>query len=392
MRKHFITHVVLLLIILGIVSYMPVYAQPSVSAQAAIVTEISSGRVLFSKNSDVQLPMASTTKIMTALVATEAAGDRLDEVIEISASAAGVEGSSMYLEQGEKMTLRELLYGLMLSSGNDAAVAIAEHIGGSVSDFVALMNEKATELGLTNTRFANPNGLPDESHYSSAHDMAKMTEYAIKNPDFAEIVKTKSYSISGEGKAYPRTLTNHNRLLRMYDGCIGVKTGFTKAAGRCLVSCAERDGMTLVCVTLNAPSDWNDHSAMLDFGFENYNMVQLTDTETPLCTAEIDGSYNVPIPVYASREIFFPLSEGETLIPEIQLFPHLSAPIEQGECVGKISFLPSGNIKLSADAIAGAEAPLIIRSDAQSPSIVSGFGKKLADNLHTIFSKWLKLL
>lgn len=279
---------VLSVIIFAVTLHTPVSAEPSVSAQAAVMTEVSSGKILYSKNADKVLPMASTTKIMTALVAVEAAGDRLDEVVEISDSAAGVEGSSMYLEKGEKMTLRELLYGLMLSSGNDAAVAIAENIGGSVEGFVDMMNQKAAEMGLTSTHFVNPNGLPDESHYSSANDMAKMTCHAMKNPDFAEIVGTKSYNISGEGKSYPRTLSNHNKLLRMYEGCIGVKTGFTKAAGRCLVSCAERDGLMLVCVTLNAPDDWNDHTLMFNYGFENFTAEDFMPPEPELPKATVE--------------------------------------------------------------------------------------------------------
>lgn len=193
-----------------------------------IVLEKDSGRVLYQKNAEKQMPMASTTKIMTAIVALEQ-GDPAAQV-QISPAAAGVEGSSMYLETGEKLTLEELLYGLMLSSGNDAAVAIAEHFGGTEA-FVGLMNQKAQEIGANNTHFANPNGLPDDTHYSTSHDMATITAYGLKNPKFAEIVATKSYQIAGEGKAYTRTLTNHNKLLNICEGCIGVKTGFTKAAG-----------------------------------------------------------------------------------------------------------------------------------------------------------------
>jgi len=196
------------------------------------------------------------------------------------------------------MTIRELLYGLMLSSGNDAAVAIGESIGGSIDAFVELMNKKAVEIGANNTHFANPNGLPNQEHYSTAEDMAKITAYGMSNSAFADIVSTKSYKIQGEGKAYPRVLSNHNKLLSMYEGCIGVKTGFTKAAGRCLVSGAERNGMTLICVTLNAPDDWNDHKKMFDYGFEKYNMTTLRSCEEPLCAAEVLGSKAGAVPVY----------------------------------------------------------------------------------------------
>ncbi|MBQ3573353.1 MAG: D-alanyl-D-alanine carboxypeptidase, partial [Clostridia bacterium] len=204
---------------------LDVFAEPSVSAHSAILIEKNSGRVLYAKNPDERLPMASTTKIMTSICAIESGNVSLDQTLEISASAAGVEGSSMYLESGEKMTLRELLYGLMLSSGNDAAVAIAECISGDKEKFAELMNKKAEEIGAANTHFTNPNGLPDENHYSTAHDMAKLTAYAMQNQSFAEIVSTKSFKIAGEGKAYPRVLSNHNKLLSMYEGCIGVKTG-----------------------------------------------------------------------------------------------------------------------------------------------------------------------
>ncbi len=356
---------------------------PAVSAQAAIVTELVSGRVLYSKNAETRLPMASTTKIMTALVALEEKGDKIDEVFEISDAAAGVEGSSMYLEKGEKMTLRELLYGLMLSSGNDAAVAVSEAVAGSVDAFVDLMNDKAKEIGLKNTAFANPNGLPDDSHYSSAADMARLTEAAMKNEVFAQIVGTKSFTVSGDGKAYPRTLTNHNKLLSMYDGCIGVKTGFTKAAGRCLVSAAQRDGMTLICVTLNAPSDWSDHSALYDYGFENYTLTELEDRNLPVAVIEVENSYDGATPVYIEDGVSFPLKEGEEICRTVELYDDISAPISSREKVGRIIF------EYGADKKEITEADLIVRSDIRAVSISDSIGRMLAEGLKTIFSRWV---
>lgn len=366
-------------------------AAPTVSAQSAIVIEKNSGRVLYSKNAEQRLPMASTTKIITAITALEAESCDIDATIEISASAAGVEGSSMYLETGEKMTLRELLYGLMLSSGNDAAVAIAEHTAGSAESFAELMNQKAQAVGANSSHFTNPNGLPDDNHYSTAADMARITAYAMKNDVFAEIVRTKNYKITGEGKAYQRTLTNHNKLLSMYDGCIGVKTGFTKAAGRCLVSAAERDGMTLICVTLNAPSDWSDHAAMLDYGFENYTYTRLADTETPVCAAEVDGSDAGAIPIYPECEICYPLAEGEKCTTETELYPELCAPIAQGEAVGKISVILNGKKTDSAALVAGGEAELVVKTEIETASAAKNFGQKLLERLGAFFGSWLNV-
>lgn len=356
---------------------------PAVSAQAVIVTELTSGRVLYSKNAEARLPMASTTKIMTALVALEEKENEIDRVFEISAAAAGVEGSSMYLEKGEKMTLRELLYGLMLSSGNDAAVAVSEAVAESTDAFVGLMNDKAREIGLMNTSFENPNGLPDENHYSSAADMARLTEAAMKNEVFAQIVGTKSYTVSGDGKAYPRTLTNHNKLLSMYDGCIGVKTGFTKAAGRCLVSAAKRDGMTLICVTLNAPSDWSDHSALYDYVFENYKLTELTERDLPVAVIEAENSYEGAIPVYVDENVFFPLKEGEEVCYRTEIDKCVFAPLSKGEKVGRIIF------EYGADRKEIAEADLVVRSDVQAVSITDSIGRMLAERLKNIFSRWI---
>ena len=311
------------------------FAAPSVSAQAALVLEQSTGRVLYEKNADSKLPMASTTKIITALVALENA-EQLDEPFKISATAAGVEGSSMYLEAGETMTLRELLYGLMLSSGNDAAVAIAERFGG-IDTFVTLMNQKAKELGANNTHFTNPNGLPDENHYSSARDMATLTAYAMNNPAFCEIVSTKTFTVSGEGKSYPRTLSNHNKLLRLCEGCIGVKTGFTKAAGRCLVSAAKRENMTLICVTLNAPDDWNDHQNLYKDLFVRYHLTPILHTGLCLDSISIENSETTTLPVTPTEDFSYPLTDKETCTTELSLSPPLSAPVADKTDAGTVT-------------------------------------------------------
>ncbi len=258
---------------------------PSVSARAAALLDAESGRVLYEKNALARLPMASTTKIMTALVALEAAA--LDTVIAVPSDAVGVEGSSVYLTVGERLTLEELLYAVLLSSANDAATAVAIALGGSVEGFSSMMNAAAARLGLADTNFQNPHGLDAEGHYTSALDLARLTAYALKNSDFRRIVSTYKHEISG--LSGNRLLVNHNRLLKSYDGCIGVKTGFTKRTGRCLVSAAERGGLTLVAVTLNDGNDWRDHTAMLDYGFAFFERTTLVQTGQPMATLPIVG-------------------------------------------------------------------------------------------------------
>ena len=228
-----------------------------VSAAAAVLMDADSGRLLYEKNGEKRMLIASTTKLMTALVALEQGG--LQQEITVTGGHMA-EGSSMYLRPGEKLTLETLLYGLLLSSGNDAALAVTECMGGAVP-FVARMNEKAAELGMENTHFANPNGLDDEAHYSTAEDMAKLAAAAMDDPVLRRVASTKTARIGG------RTLTNHNKLLSRVEGCVGLKTGYTRAAGRTLVSCAERDGVRLVAVTLQDGDDWNDHASLYEQGF-----------------------------------------------------------------------------------------------------------------------------
>lgn len=230
----------------------------STSASSAILMDVDSGRVLYEQNADAKMLIASTTKILTALVAIRE-GD-LNDVVTVSREAAYTEGSSMYLKVGEKLTLETLLYGLLLCSGNDAALALTECAGG-LTPFVALMNEKASALGMAHTSFANPNGLDADGHYSTARDMAVLAAAAVENPTFRRICSSRSVTIG------QRTMENHNRLLRQVEGCVGLKTGYTQAAGRTLVSCTERDGCRLVAVTLQDGNDWADHAALYDYGF-----------------------------------------------------------------------------------------------------------------------------
>ena len=232
--------------------------QPAVSAESSILMDGSTGEVLFEKRADQQMRIASTTKIMSALVALEHAGPQ--DIITVK-DIHMTEGSSMYLHPGERVTVEELLYGLLLSSGNDAALALADGCCGSLAQFVNEMNEKARSIGMNHTSFANPSGLDDENHYSTARDMAKLACYALHNPTLVRIASTRD-AVAGN-----RNMHNHNRLLSSVDGCFGLKTGYTKAAGRTLVSCAVRAGRPLVAVTLNDSDDWRDHSALYHYGF-----------------------------------------------------------------------------------------------------------------------------
>jgi serine-type D-Ala-D-Ala carboxypeptidase (penicillin-binding protein 5/6) len=248
-------------------------SNPPVSARAAAVIDVETGRILYEKSGNTQMRIASLTKIMTAIVAIEEG--KLNDVVEVPSHAVGTEGSSIYLRHGEKLTLEQLLYGLMLRSGNDAAVTIAEHVGGSVPGFVQLMNEKAAYLGLSNSHFANPHGLDQKDHYSTADDLAKLTAYALHNEEFRKIVGTKTKTIPQEGQSWDRKLMNKNKMLVFYEGADGVKTGYTKLAKRCLVSSATRDGRQIAVVTLNDPNDWQDHAMLLDYGFKRFDRVQL---------------------------------------------------------------------------------------------------------------------
>ncbi len=387
-RRYIVRVTTLILCFLYIQGMSFAYALPSCSARSAILIEKTTGRVLYAKNPDEKLPMASTTKIMTAICAIER--ENAERIVEISERASGVEGSSMYLETGEKMTVKELVYGLMLSSGNDAAVAIAESIAGEVDAFVDIMNKKAAEIGMASTHFMNPNGLPDDGHYSTARDMAKITAYALSDPVFAEVVSTKSYKITGEGKAYPRTLTNHNKLLKMYDGCVGVKTGFTKVAGRCLVSAATRDGMTLIAVTLNAPNDWQDHTEMFNYGFENYKYTKVASKDFPISAIEIDGSLSEIIPVYPSDDVYLPLKDGERAVEKKEVLKGLSAPLKSGEAVGRfVCYVSEENEQRASDI--SAEAKLVLRSDIKSASYIKKIGVGMGESVKKIFGGWLSL-
>ena len=327
-----------------------------ISAAAAVLMDAGTGRVLYEKDSRTPRLIASTTKLMTALVALES-GHRLEEVVTVAP-----EGSSIYLRPGEEITLEALLYGLLLRSGNDAALAIAGHCGGTVEEFVSQMNEKARVLGMTDTGFANPNGLDAEGHCSSARDMAILARACLENEELAKIAATKSITLG------TRTFTNHNKLLWRYEGCVGLKTGYTEKAGRTLVSAAKRDGMTLICVTLNAPSDWADHAALFDWGFANYQARPLSQTGARAGQLPVSGGLSPVCPVELGADLTAALAPGETVETAWELSEAvLTAPVSAGTQVGEIVYY------VNSDELA--RVPLITGRSVSDISAPKGGGR-----------------
>ncbi len=303
-----------------------------ISAHSAILFEPITNKIIYEKNSNSKMSLASTTKIVSAITALE--NGNLDDIVTTSKYAAEIEGSSIWLEEGEKQTLENLLYGMMLSSGNDAAIAVAEHIGGNCENFAKLMNQTAKLSGANNSNFTNPSGLHDENHYTTAYDLAKITAYAYKNELFRKIVATKEYKIPWEGHQWGRTLKNHNKLLNMYDGCIGVKTGFTKKSGRCLVSSAERNGVQLITVTLNAPDDWNDHIKMLNLGFESIKNEKILSKEQCEKNINIQNGVKKTIKCGIKEDIYIPLSNNDKPTIKYHIPEEIMAPVNKHDVVG----------------------------------------------------------
>ncbi len=338
-----------------------------VSARSAVLYEPETGTVLYSKAMDEKREIASTTKIMTAVVALE----NLDtsEIVTVPRSCTGIEGTSMYLKENEKVSVEDLLYGLLLQSGNDAAVVLAFHAGGGKPEkFVEMMNETARKIGMENTQFKNPNGLPQEGHYSTARDMALLSAYAMKIPKFAEIVSTKSKSVAG------RLLSNHNKLLRMYDGADGIKTGFTKAAGRCLVSSAMRGNMRLIAVTLNAPDDWDDHMNMFNFGFQNYSLAERSQKGEEIEKVTVVGGLGESISAVTAGDFSLLLrsEEAERVEKRVMLPRFLYAPVSRGDVVGRIEYILDGKI---IDEVS------IVSSDTVEPKKKEGFFERILNYL-----------
>lgn len=311
--------------LLAAVLLLPVRVN-AISAGSAVLMDAKTGRILYEKDPHNRHLIASTTKIMTALIVCEQC-NVLDRM-RVPKEAVGIEGSSMYLREGEVLTVQELLYGLMLHSGNDAAVALAIYCGGTVEGFVELMNDKARTLGLSNTHFANPNGLDHPEHYSTAYDLAALAAYAMENPIFSKTVSTKTLTLG------QRSMKNHNKLLWTVEGADGVKTGFTRAAGRVLVSSAVREGRRLIAVTIRDPNDWQDHKAMLDQGFRNYQLKQLVSSGQQLGERFVINGTEDSVAVFATADFYYPVMADEQISVILSAPEFAYAPVSAGAEAG----------------------------------------------------------
>ena len=327
-------------------AFLPVFGisanaagEVSVSAQSAVLMCANNGEVLFAKNENKRLSMASTTKIMTSLIAVEAAVPELE--ITVTKEMVSVEGTSMGLVPGDSVSMRELIYGMLLQSGNDAANTVAYVLGGSPEGFAKLMNERAAKIGMKNTNFVTASGLDDKNHYSTAYDMALLACESISNPEFADICSKKIARLTYGNPPYARTLTNHNRLLWSYDGAVGIKTGFTKKSGRCLVSAAERGGVTLVAVTLNAPNDWNDHISMFEYGFSKCRGALLS-CDLSKTALSVAGGVKSSAAVRLAYEPSW--LEGESCGCRLLIRPFEYAPVSEGDIVGTAVFFSGDRI------------------------------------------------
>lgn len=323
----------------------------AVSARAAVVIDAQTGEIVYSLNSSQKLPMASTTKIMTTLLLLES-GD-LDSEFVIDERALLTEGSSMNLCLGDEVTKRELCYGMMLPSGNDAANASALKLAGEYEAFGEMMNSRARKIGMKNTNFVTPSGLHDPNHYSTAYDMALLAREALKNEDFREICSTRSIVLSSENWSCDKYLTNTNKLLKKYPGCIGIKTGFTDEAGRCLVSAAEKDGVALICVTLHDPDDWNDHTELLNDGFR---LVKKVPIENASADFEVNIAGGVADTIKCKPESTPYISSVRGKVPEtaerIFLPEFVYAPVKAGDRVGYAEYLLDGEAVFRTEIIA----------------------------------------
>lgn len=352
--------------------------KPSVSAAGAVLISADTGEILYSVNCDKKLPMASTTKIMTTLLCLESGN--LYEEFTVDSEAIKVEGSSMGLQEGDIVTKYALCCGMLLPSGNDAANAAAVKIAGSIEAFADMMNERAREIGLSRTYFVTPSGLDGEGHGSSAYDMAMLAREALKNETFREICSSESIKLSFGNPPYDRWLTNTNKLLTMYDGVFGVKTGFTDEAGRCLVSACERDGKSLICVTLNDKNDWNDHIAMYEYGFSTARNVEIPipqQYELDLVGAEEDriiltaDEKPVTVTVYEY--------DKEDFSFEVLSSPFVYAPVKAGEQLAQLRILCDGReVKC---------VPLMAAADCTIKAVHDENNQKKDNFFITIFKK-----
>ncbi|MBE6616829.1 MAG: D-alanyl-D-alanine carboxypeptidase [Ruminococcaceae bacterium] len=340
-----------------------------VSARSAVLIEADTGDVIYNKHADERMSMASTTKIMTALVAIEN-GD-LSKEVSVAEEACGIEGSSIYLTPGEVLTLEDLLYAVMLESANDAAAAVAYEIAGGIEPFADLMNETAARLGLLGTHFTNPHGLDEADHYTTALDLARLAAYALENEQFKTIVSTYKKQIPLSGDEGTRVLVNHNKLLRLSEDVIGVKTGFTKHSGRCLVSAAERDGVRVIAVTLNAPDDWNDHLTLHELGFSEYESYTLAEPGEFTVEIPCTGANGGLIMLQNRDGLSLTMKRGKEITHEIIADHLLFAPVEIGEELGAVVFY--------CDGLEIGRVPLYSTVEVAQPEETPPFYQKILD-------------
>ena len=344
-------------LVLLIVLVFPAVTQAqevATSAKACVVMDMDSGRILLSHHADAPLPMASTTKIMTALIALEN-GDLTDTVI-CGRNAFGVPGTSIYLEMGESLSMADMLRGLLLASGNDAAVAIAEHVGGSVEDFCRMMTDRAASLGCTDTVFLTPHGLPCEGHHTTAADLARITRAAMAHDFFRETVSTQRATIPWQGRGYDRVLNNKNRLLSDYEGAMGVKTGYTRAAGRCLVTAAQRNGMRVICVVLNCADWFNESTRLLDMAFDQWESQTLLYAGETLRYIPVTDACEDSVPAVLASALTGLVPRGTLPHVELELPDALAAPVTAGMPIGEVRMLAGGEIIAAASLVAGTDA------------------------------------
>lgn len=329
--------------------------EPEIQGRSAVLMDALTGQVLWSKNPHQRLPQASTTKITTAILALERGN--LKDMVRASKKAAEVGEAAIYLEEGETLTLEEMLYALMLRSANDAAVAIAEHIAGTEENFVALMNEKAQELGARDTHYANPHGLSAPNHYSSAYDLALIARYALQIPKFREIVATKERIIPWPGKPWDRFLVNNNRLLwgyYAYPGADGVKNGYTREAGQVLVASATREGRQLIAVVMDSPNMYREASLLLDYGFDHFTRQVLMPEGELVTLVPLKKGLKATVPAVTASEAVaaIPKEARVEWQRRVELFPELKAPIKRGDKVGRLIFTWRDQ-KITVDLVAG---------------------------------------
>ncbi len=352
--------ILLLLVSIFAFNFTACAEEVSLSAQAYVLYCVENDTVLLSKNADVQMKMASTTKIMTTLLTLEQS-EKDDVLVEFDDSMIA-EGSSMYLKVGDTVHLSDLAIGMMMASGNDAANAAAITIGGSITGFAELMNQRAEELSMTGTHFVTPSGLDEDNHYSTATDMAHLMAYALQNEAFCEIIENTSMTVDFLTPQKQVTYQNHNRLLTLYEHCIGGKTGYTKSAGRCLVSAAEKDGVTLVAVTFNAPSDWSDHTKLYDYGFERLCAVDTDDSDENFELTVVGGDVG-KVSLYCNKtsHTVVDIEDKDQVLRTVYLPQFLYAPAKKGDYVGDVVYTLNGEII--------AQNPIYVKTDINRPEV-----------------------